>query len=212
MTAQSEAAGQQGASAAAEEAQATADTGARCEPEEHVSDVPDEDTVDESAALQKGIEALDEDLEIETAVTGRRPRKRPPPRIREAQAALRDGSSFAHGGVELDKPIPAPAMSSREDPPGELRIKSVPASRTRNQKKKDAKNRLPEQHEANAETTQPEHQTRGSGLKLLLPSVRLVRDTGKSPGNGGHLGLLGRTTNGGWSREIRLAGTIFSNV
>ena len=50
-------------------------------------DVPDEDTVDESAALQKGIEALDEDLEIETAVTGRRPRKMPPPRRREAHSS-----------------------------------------------------------------------------------------------------------------------------
>ena len=38
-------------------------------------------------------------------------------------------------------------------------------------------------------------------MREIRPADRLVRDTGKSIGDGGHLGPLGRTTNGGWSRE-----------
>ena len=38
-------------------------------------------------------------------------------------------------------------------------------------------------------------------MREIRPADRLVRDTGKSLDNGGHLGPLGRTTNGGWSRE-----------
>ena len=81
-------------------------------------------------------------------------------------------------------------------------------SHARNQKKRELKNqnRLLEQHKASVEVTQPKQ------VKLLFPSVGTVCGTNKSHISGGHLGLLGRTTNGGWSREIRLAGTIFSSI
>ena len=144
-----------------------------------------------------------EEPEIKTAVTGRRPRKRPLPRLRQAlrdedtvdkstavadlgehevrtlqdgiealdkevkeagrkkreKCSKGDSSNFAHGDGEPGELIPAPATSSREDPPG-------------------------------SETK----------VKLLLPTVRTVKGSagppGKSPGNGGRLGLM---------REIRPA-------
>ena len=91
--------------------------------EEYMSDVLDEGTVDKITAvadlgehevrtLQDGIEALDEEVKE----AGRK--KRICKFWQEEKCSKGDSCNFAHGDEELGKPIPAPAMSSREDPPG----------------------------------------------------------------------------------------------